>query len=90
MEEKLTRDEIIRLVGKLMNAEGTEKEMDEWLRLVELNVPDAGVSDIIFWPNVRHLPDNLTAEEVVDIAFSYKPIILGPAKETTGDAQEDS
>jgi hypothetical protein len=47
-----------------------------WLELHQANVPDPDVSDLIFWPNVYFKDENapdLTPEQIVDIALSYRP-----------------
>ncbi len=85
MAEQLTKTELVELVQKLINADGTEEEIDAWLRLVESSVPDPDVSNIIYWPNVRGLPDDLTAEQIVEMALSYKPILLGPGPASQGE-----
>ncbi len=40
---------------------------------LEKLLPHPGVSDLIFYPKRE-----MTAEEIVDEALAYKPIILGP------------
>lgn len=69
----LSRQELIALVTKIVNAEGTEEELDQWLEMVMRQVPHPQVSDLIFW----HGPE-LTPEEIVDAALSYQPIVLPP------------
>ncbi|KJB86256.1 hypothetical protein AZ66_19870 [Paenibacillus sp. E194] len=69
--KKLSRDELIILVRKIMKCEGSEQEIDEMMNLLESNVPDPQVSDLIFWSDIEYSP-----EEIVDKAMSYKPIIL--------------
>lgn len=68
--DKLTREELIELTEKIMNCCGSEKEIDDMIMILEKNVPHPEVSDLIFWGN------NKTADEIVDIALNYKPIIL--------------
>lgn len=65
----MTREELISLVDKIMKCQGTEKEIDEMIELLEKNVIDLEVTNYIFYE------DN-TPEEVVDKALEYKPIIL--------------
>jgi hypothetical protein len=65
----MTKDELVVLVQKIKNADGTEEEIDAAIDLLELNVPDPNVSDLIFY-------DDLTAIEVVERAMQYKPIQL--------------
>ena len=69
------KDELIELVRKIMEDEGTESEIDEMLDYLEQNVPHPEVSDLIFWDKRE-----LTPEEIIEEAFNYKPIIL-PAPE---------
>ncbi|WP_291581483.1 bacteriocin immunity protein [Clostridium sp. UBA6640] len=71
MLEKLTREELISLVSKIVECEGTEEEIDEMIEVVERNVPHPEVSDLIYWNE-----KDLTPEQIVDIALAYKPIQL--------------
>ena len=68
-EEKMDREELISLVERIMKCEGTEREQDNLIRLLENNVLDPEVSDYIFY-------EENTAEQVVDKALAYKPIYL--------------
>lgn len=72
----LSRQQLIALVTKIVNAEGTEAELDEWLEIVAENVVHPGVSDLIFWNEPE-----LTPEEIVDAALGYQPIVLSPPME---------
>ncbi|MEK3794155.1 hypothetical protein MKX42_20675 [Paenibacillus sp. FSL R7-0204] len=72
----LSRQQLIALVTKIVNAEGTEAELDEWLEVVASNVAHPGVSDLIFWNEPE-----LTPEEIVDAALCYQPIVLPPPME---------
>ena len=65
----MTREELISLVEKIMKCQGTEKEIDEMIELLEENVIDPEVTNYIFY-------EENTPEEVVDKALAYKPIIL--------------
>ncbi|MBP3611328.1 MAG: hypothetical protein J6J42_13450 [Lachnospiraceae bacterium] len=68
-QEKLTRDELVELVRKIMNCEGSEAEIDEMTFLLMKNVIDPQVTNYIYY-------DEKTPEEVVDLALAYKPIQL--------------
>lgn len=68
-QEKLTRDELVELVRKIMTCEESEKEIDEMIFLLRGNVLDPQVTDYIYY-------DEKTPEEVVDLALAYKPIQL--------------
>jgi hypothetical protein len=54
-----------------MDADGSTKEIDELVRFVCKSVPDPNVANLIFWPERE-----MTAEEVIDTAFSYVPKAL--------------
>lgn len=68
-QEKLTRDELVELVRKIMTCEGNEEEIDEMTLLLRGNVLDPQVTDYIYY-------DEKTPEEVVDLALAYKPTQL--------------
>ena len=65
----MTREEMIALVEKIKKCQGSEKEIDEMIELLERNVSDPEVTNYIFYK------EN-TPEEVVDKALAYKPIFL--------------
>ena len=65
----MTREELILLVDKIMKCQGTEKEIDEMIKLLEKNVIDPEVTNYIYY-------EENTPEEFVDKALAYKPIIL--------------
>ena len=69
MKRKMSFEELIELVRKIMNCEGTEQEIDEMTLLLTENVTDPNVTDYIYY-------DDLTPEEIVSKALSYKPIQL--------------
>lgn len=71
MQNKLSRLELIELVEKIMKSNGTEEEIDNMIEELERNVPHPEVSDLIFWNE-----EELTPEQIVDIALAYKPIQL--------------
>ncbi|WBW96131.1 bacteriocin immunity protein [Oceanirhabdus sp. W0125-5] len=71
MLKKLTREELINLVDKIIECEGTEEEIDEMIELLEKNVPDPEVTGLIYWSE-----EELTSEQIVDRALSYKSIQL--------------
>ncbi len=70
MPEKLNREELIDLVTKIIDADGTEEEVSDWIDLFQDNVPYPGASDLIFWPKDNR---RVTPEEVVDEALAYRP-----------------
>lgn len=68
---KLHREELIALVQKIRESQGTEEEMHRDLALLRQAVLDPKVTDYIFWST-----EELSAEQVVDKALQYKPILL--------------
>ncbi|BBK78747.1 bacteriocin immunity protein [Clostridium butyricum] len=71
MSKRLTREELIDLVNKIIECEGSEEEIDEMIEVVKRNVPYPDISDLIYWSE-----DELTPEEIIDKALNYKPIQL--------------
>lgn len=69
MDKKMTREELIQLVEQIMKCEGTEQELDDLIFVLKRNVIDPAVTNYIYY-------DDLTPEQVVDKALSYKPILL--------------
>jgi len=67
----LDRAELIAIVRRIMDADGTESEIDALIATLESNVPHPSVSDLIFWPPSGDEP---TAEQIVDAAMTYRPI----------------
>ena len=66
-----SREELVALVQKIINGEGTVAETDEWLRIIGHNVsmPISKLTDLIFYPEEGRDPD---AARIVDKALSYK------------------
>ncbi|MGQ5525312.1 bacteriocin immunity protein [Chitinimonas sp. PSY-7] len=72
MNLQLSRDELVRMISKIMNAEGSEEELDELLfKLKEISLLP-NVSDLIFFPEKE-----MSAEEIADAIQNYKPNLLG-------------
>ncbi|RAN87252.1 hypothetical protein B5P41_24520 [Bacillus sp. SRB_28] len=71
MLKKLTREELINLVSKIIECEGTEEEIDEMIEIVERNAPNPEVSDLLYWND-----EGVTPEQIVAKALSYKPVQL--------------
>ncbi|MBE9917911.1 hypothetical protein G8C92_28325 [Paenibacillus donghaensis] len=68
---ELSKQELLELVEKIMQADGSEQEIDEMIDVLERNVPHPQVSDLIFWNEKE-----LTPEEIIEEAMNYKPITL--------------
>ncbi len=69
MNRKMSRNELIELVKKIIDCEGTEEEIDKMILKLEQNVIDPYISDYIYY-------DDLTPEQIIDKALAYKPIFL--------------
>ena len=69
----MTKSELVELVRKIMNAEGTELELNQMIEKLEKNVPHPDVSDLIFYPDDEN---EVTPEKIVEKALSYSPIQL--------------
>lgn len=78
----MTRIELINLGQKIIEAKGTESEIDEMMDLFNKNVPHPKGSNLFFYPeNYNARTDNLSkyrpsVEEVVEQCLSYKAIQL--------------
>ncbi|MFD5661026.1 e9imm peptide [Streptomyces hirsutus] len=75
---EMSRAEAVALVQRIMDADyASDDEADGWLDRLDrldraLACPSGHVSDLIFWPPEREL----SADEVVDQALTYRPIVL--------------
>jgi len=66
----MNRLDLIKLVKEIVEINGkTEKEIDTLIEILKLNVPHPEVTDLIYF-------DELTPEEIVEKALSYKTINL--------------
>lgn len=68
---KLNREQLIALVQKIKEAKGTEEDQERHIALLRQMVLDPKVTDYIYWSK-----EELTAEQVVDKAVAYRPILL--------------
>jgi hypothetical protein len=71
MLNRLSREELIDLVTKIVECEGSEEEIDNMIEIVKRNVSYPNLSDLIYWSE-----DDLTPEQIIDTALNYKPIQL--------------
>ena len=67
MDEK----ELLELITKLANGEGSDSEAQNWLQTINRNVPFPDVSELIFY----HDPE-LSPQQILEKALAYKPIQL--------------
>lgn len=73
-EMNMTRDEMVELVRRLMNGEGEDDEVGEWLLRLKDNTCGSPIGAMIFWPNRER-----TAEEIVDEALMFRPTPMPPS-----------
>ena len=71
---QLDRQQLIDLVTRLSEGQGTEEDQDQWMATLKESVSDPKISDYIFWDNSN---PPLTPEQIVDKALAYQPIALG-------------
>ncbi|WP_430742876.1 bacteriocin immunity protein [Bacillus atrophaeus] len=64
---KMSKEELISLVKKIMNPELEDEVIGKYIDLLEENVPHPAPSDLIFWSEEEY-----TAEQIVEIALNYK------------------
>lgn len=70
---KLSRDELIALVNRIVDPRVSDAEVSRLMRTFDASVPHPSASGLIF----RAPPEpELTPEEIVDIALGYEPIRL--------------
>jgi hypothetical protein len=63
----MTKEELIQLVVEINSPEGkSEEQIDKLIDLFKANVPHPLPTNLIYY-------DDLSAEEIVDKAISYKP-----------------
>ncbi|WP_194822801.1 e9imm peptide [Micromonospora sp. S-DT3-3-22] len=87
MPAKLTRDEAVVLVERIMRLDyADDGELNDWLDSLERDLVCPDVSDLIFTTTPE-----LTATEVVDRALAYRPIAMRatPWPETEEQARPD-
>jgi ATP-dependent Clp protease adapter protein ClpS len=73
MSSEKTKAKLIELARKIMESEGDEDEIDNWMLELKASVQHPAVSDLIFYPE----NDDVTPEEIVEEVLSYKPLSLG-------------
>jgi hypothetical protein len=76
----VTRSELLEMLRRVSENEGEEHEVDFWLELLRINIPDDQISDLIFWPDEYFASDpdapaelDLTTEQMLDIALKKGP-----------------
>lgn len=77
---KMSREELLKLVRIISNAgldeetgkKYNEKEIDRLVEIFEENIPHPGGSDLLFYPELCGLPNDVSPEKMLDVALSYK------------------
>lgn len=74
MNNGTEREEVLSLLNEYFEEieEIEESRVDEIFQRLEKISPDPNISDYVFYPE----GEELTAEEIVEKVFSYKPILL--------------
>ena len=67
MKSKMNSEELIELVKMICDPKLPDELGSQYIDILEANVPHPAPSDLIFWNDIE-----LTPEEVVEIALSYK------------------
>ena len=70
---KLNEKEILEIIEKILNCEGSDSEQDQWMQDIKNSVPYyEKIIDLLFWNN-----EKLTAGEILERAKKeHLPIIL--------------
>ena len=71
MNSKKSREELIQMVQRLIDANLPEEEEDRLVDELKASVLHPRITDLIYYSTPK-----LTAEEVVEKALSYRPIEL--------------
>lgn len=78
----MTRMELINIRRKIVQAKGTESELDKLMQLFDQNIPHPKGSNLFFYPEDYNTRKNNiekyspSVEEIVDKCLSYVPVRL--------------
>jgi hypothetical protein len=68
----LSDAEMLELIERVCNGDGTDSQICHWLNCLEVNTGDERLSDLIFWPGIYFGDDDngreLTPEEILRTA----------------------
>lgn len=67
----IKKEELIEIVRRIIDCERYGEDTDFYVNLLEVNVLIPGVLNLIFWNE-----EELTLEQIVEKALSYKPVLL--------------
>ncbi len=77
----MDREALIQIGRQLVEAKGTEEEIDKLYELFSGNVPHPDGANLFYYPeNYNARRDDISSynpsvEQVVDLALNYKPIL---------------
>jgi hypothetical protein len=76
----VTKQELVEMARRVMEDDGADHEVEFWLSMLAINIPNERVSDLIFWPdeyfNDVSYSQELSPEQVIEIALNDKDILL--------------
>jgi hypothetical protein len=69
----ITQSELIEMARRVMDADSPEHATCYWLKMLALNIPDARISDLFFWPG-EYFGDGdnsreLSPEQIIETAL---------------------
>jgi hypothetical protein len=74
----VTKCELVELARRVMESDGAEHDIDFWLSMLEINIPNERISDLIFWPeeyfNDVDYSKMLSPEQVIEVAWNDRDI----------------
>src|SRR5579859_1385563 len=68
---------LVGLVRRLQAVEGTPEDRRVWRCLLQEQLPHPLVAGLIYWPHLYGLPENSSAQEIVEHALAYQ-VALAP------------
>ncbi|WP_339478465.1 hypothetical protein [Pseudomonas fluorescens] len=76
----VTKQELVELARRVMEGVGADHEVEFWLSMLAINIPNERISDLIFWPDEyfdeAEYPQRLSPEQVIEIALKDKDVVL--------------
>ncbi|MFK3769234.1 hypothetical protein [Pseudomonas putida] len=74
----ITTDELVEMMRRVMECEGAEHEVDFWIFMLEVNVPNERLVDLVFHPQVYfadpEFSQELSPEQAVYLAMNTKAV----------------
>lgn len=76
----VTKHELIELARRVMECDGSEHDIDFWLNMLAINIPNERISDLIFWPDEyfgdADYSQRLSPEQVIEIALNDRDVLF--------------